>query len=146
MPGACAWCVADRVGRRAVGPLAVLAICLTIAKSANSPLMFGNIGYCFLVAKSAKDWRENRQREGWRGVVASLIGGQNLGNIGKIVSLFKSTPTNTYHPPSFFQKNDDNFANSRESLIESGAYKRRRLAILPFSIAIAIKFNCQFDP
>jgi hypothetical protein len=65
-----AWCVVDRVG---VGvTLAVwarLAIGFAIAKIAKVPLMFGNLGNLFCIAKSANDWRENRQREGamtWR--------------------------------------------------------------------------------
>jgi hypothetical protein len=62
--------------------LAILAIRLTIAKIANQCGLIGNLGYCFLIAKSAKDWRENRQREGavtWR----PRFG---FGNIGKIVT------------------------------------------------------------
>jgi hypothetical protein len=65
-----AWCVVDRGG--GVGPLAVwarLAIGFAIAKIANSCRLIGNLGYLFCIAKSANDWRENRQREGvvtWR--------------------------------------------------------------------------------
>ncbi len=72
------------VERSAVGPLAVLAIGFYVAKIANSPLMIGNLGYCFLVAKIANKWRENRQREVWRGDVASLIGAKTLAILARL--------------------------------------------------------------
>jgi hypothetical protein len=54
-----------------------------------------------LIAKSANDWRENRQREGavtWRPRF-------DFGNIGKIVSRFKSQLGNINNLRLFFEKN-----------------------------------------
>jgi hypothetical protein len=93
-----------RSSGRAVGPLAVLAICLTIAKSANSPLMFGNLGYLFCIAKNANDWRENRQRECRRGVVASVIGAKTLAILARLSRLLSQRRLTHITPPLFFEK------------------------------------------
>jgi hypothetical protein len=84
--------------------LAILAIRLTIAKIANRPLRIGNLGYCFLVAKSANNWRENRQREGWRGVVASLIGAKVLAILAKLSAFLSRRRLTHITPPLFFEK------------------------------------------
>jgi hypothetical protein len=84
--------------------LAVLAICLTIAKIANSCRLIGNLGYCFLVAKNANDWRENRQREGWRGDLASVIGAKVLAILVKLSAFLSRRRLTHITPPLFFKK------------------------------------------
>jgi hypothetical protein len=88
-------------GRQTIGNLGYP---FAIAKSANSPLMFGNLGYPFAIAKSANDWRENRQREGWRGVVASLIGAKTLAILARLSRLLSQRRLTHITPPLFFKK------------------------------------------
>jgi hypothetical protein len=64
--------------------LAILAIRLTIAKIANQCGLIGNIGYLICIAKNANKRRENRQREVWRGVVASVIGAKTLAILARL--------------------------------------------------------------
>jgi hypothetical protein len=101
VPGA--WSIGVGVGVT-LAILARLAIGFYVAKSANSPLMFGNLGNSFAIAKIANDWRENRQREVWRGDLASLIGAKTLAILAKL-SAFLSRRRLTYiTPPLFFKK------------------------------------------
>jgi len=75
-----------------------------IAKIANSPLMFGNIGYLFCIAKNAKDWRENRQRECRRGDLAPLIGAKVLAILAKLSAFLSRRRLTHITPPLFFKK------------------------------------------
>jgi hypothetical protein len=66
--------------------------------------LIGNIGNSFAIAKIANDWRENRQREVWRGVVASLIGAKTLAILAKLSAFLSQRRPTHITPPLFFEK------------------------------------------
>jgi hypothetical protein len=84
--------------------LAILAIRLTIAKIANRPLMFGNIGYCFLIAKIAQKKSRNKENGCRRGDLASVIGAKTLAILARLSCKNNRCRLTHITPPLFFKK------------------------------------------
>jgi len=66
--------------------------------------LIGNIGNPFVIAKIANSQRENRQREVWRGVVASVIGAKVLAILAKLSAFLSRRRLTHITPPLFFKK------------------------------------------